>query len=142
MVALPHGVSYAAMKIAVVVYGSPTAGRSHQSALRFLRAAVEAGHAIVRVFFYHDAVLIGSALSVAPQDEADIGAEWESLARDSGIELCLCISAAIRRGILNESEAQRYERSAHVLRPAFEIAGLGQLAAAVIDADRVVVFPA
>lgn len=129
------------MNIAVLVYGSPTSSRAHISALGFVRAALQAGHRITRVFFYHDAVNIGSSLIVTPQDETDVGDGWVDVARGHGVELCLCIAAALRRGVINAEEAARYERSAANLREPFVIVGLGQLAAAVIESDRVVTFP-
>jgi len=129
------------MNIAVLVYGSPTSSRAHISALGFVRAALLAGHKITRVFFYHDAVTVGNRQIVTPQDETDISEGWIEVARTHSVELCLCIAAALRRGILNTSEAERYERGIENLREPFEIVGLGQLAAAVIDADRVVTFP-
>ncbi len=129
------------MNLAVLVYGSPASSRAHISALGFVRAALEGGHRITRVFFYHDAVTIGSNLIVTPQDETDVGGAWVDVAREHGVELCLCIAAALRRGVINGEEAQRYERGAANLREPFEIVGLGQLAAAIIESDRVVTFP-
>ncbi len=130
------------VKLAIIVYGSPTVSRSHSSALRFARAALTAGHEIVRVFFYHDAVVVGGSLNVVPQDEVDVGQAWADLARHGSVELCICISAALRRGVLDETEAERYERSAANVRAPFQIVGLGQLTAATIDADRVITFAA
>jgi tRNA 2-thiouridine synthesizing protein D len=129
------------LNIAVVVYGSPTASRAHTNAQRFVAAAVTAGHRVVRVFFYHEAVTVASGLVVTPQDEDDVGRVWADLAATHGIELNVCIAAALRRGVLDRNEAERYERSGPSLRAPFELVGLGQLAAAVIDADRTVTFP-
>lgn len=128
------------MNIAIAVYGSPTTSCAHRNALGFARAALAAGHAIERVFFYHDAVLVGSALVVTPQDESDFGAQWAALAVRHDIELAVCVAAALRRGVLDATEANRYGRASDNLREPFVLVGLGQLAAAAIDADRVVTF--
>jgi len=128
------------VNIAIAVYGSPTTSCAHRNALGFVRAALAAGHSIERVFFYHDAVLVGSALVVSPQDESDFGLQWATLAAHHGFELAVCVAAALRRGILDATEAKRYDRGSGCLREPFELVGLGQLAAAAIDAERLVTF--
>jgi len=130
------------MKLSIAVYGAPGSSQSARSALRFVEAALAAGHDIHRVFFYHDGVLTANVLTVVPQDETDIGARWSELAARHGIELGVCIAAALRRGILDADEAARYERTAANLRPPFVILGLGQLVEAALESDRLVTFPA
>jgi len=130
------------MKFAIAVYGAPASSQAPRSALRFVKAAIAGGHHIHRVFFYHDGVLTANALAVAPQGEADVAAEWGALAQQHGFELGICIAAALRRGVLDEAEAARYERTGANLREPFRILGLGQLIEAAIEADRLVTFPA
>ncbi len=77
----------------------------------FARAVLANGHAIHRVFFYHAGVNLANALTVAPQDEIDAGRDWAAFATDHGIELAVCVAAALRRGVLSEGESQRYERA-------------------------------
>jgi tRNA 2-thiouridine synthesizing protein D len=48
----------------------------------------------------------------------------------------------LRRGILNDSEAQRFEKTASNLAPGFNISGLGQLIEASLVSDRVISFGA
>ena len=52
----------------------------------------------------------------------------------------LGIAAALRRGVLNADEAQRYSRSAANLDAPWELSGLGQLHEAAQLADRLVCF--
>jgi tRNA 2-thiouridine synthesizing protein D len=52
----------------------------------------------------------------------------------------VCIAAALRRGVLNDEEAQRYARSAANLEGPWELSGLGQLHEAVQMADRLICF--
>lgn len=128
------------MRYALLVLESPAAGTSSQAALRFARAAVARGHQVARVFFYGDGVAAGNSNSCPPQDEADHVAAWRDFALAGGTELVVCIAAALRRGVLDAGEAERYERAAANLDPAFVLSGLGQLAEAVLDADRLVTF--
>jgi tRNA 2-thiouridine synthesizing protein D len=56
-------------------------------------------------------------------------ARWSKLAEEHGVDLVVCVAAALRRGIKDE-----------VLAPGFRISGLGQLVEAGIEADRLVTF--
>jgi tRNA 2-thiouridine synthesizing protein D len=110
------------------------------SALGFAKAALARGHSIARVFFYYDAVAIANALSVAPQGEPDVAAQWSAFGREHDVELIACIAAALRRGIVDATEAARYELGAHNLREPFRLLGLGQFVEMAASADRVVTF--
>ncbi len=130
------------MKIGIAVHGAPYSTQASSTALRFARAALEAGHTLPRVFFYHDGVHAASALTVPPQDEPSPQPGWVELARSHGVELAVCIAAALKRGIVNDEERQRYELTAANLHPAFTIVGLGQLVDAICATDRFVTFAA
>ena len=75
-----------------------------------------------------------------PQDEADRLEPWLELAEKHQVELVLCISSALRQGVLDADEAERYEKAAATMHPAFTISGLGQLVDAAMVSDRVVTF--
>ena len=130
------------MKFSIVVYGAPYSSQSPLSALQFARAVIDAGHEIYRVFFYHDGVYCGSKNIAAPQDEPNIAAQWAEFGENSGTELILCVASALRRGMLDETEARRYEKENSTIYPAFTISGLGQLIDSNLNADRVVTFGA
>lgn len=130
------------MKFAIVVQGNPYASQSCHSALSFAQAVVDGGHELLRVFFYHDGVLVANHMTAPPQDEMDIGAAWQAFAESHDIELVACIASCLRRGILDETEAGRYEKTTATIAPGFVISGLGQLVDATINADRVVTFGA
>ena len=130
------------MNFAISVHGSAYASQSALSACRFAEAALAAGHNITRVFFYHEGVRTADALAVSPQDEDSVHERWVALHETHGVELAVCIAAALKRGILNDDERARYEKTAASLHPAFEIVGLGQLTDALIQADRSITFGA
>ncbi len=128
------------MKFTVVVLGSPQSSSACTSALHFAKAVLAEGHELLRVFFYQDGVYAASSLTAPPDDEINITAEWQALASAHQIELIACIASCLRRGIINDTEASRYEKEASNLADGFEISGLGQLIDATLNADRVVTF--
>jgi tRNA 2-thiouridine synthesizing protein D len=130
------------MKFAIVVHGAPYSSEGCLSALRFTEAALAGGHEIVRVFFYHDGVYTATALAAPPQDEIDIVSRWRQLHETHHVELVACVASCLRRGILDPTEAERYEKPASNIAPGFLISGLGQLIDATLNADRVVTFGA
>ena len=130
------------MILSIAVHGAPYSSQSASSAVKFAEAAVAAGHEIHRVFFYHDGVRTGDALAVTPQDEEPVLERWRALQQGHGCELALCIAAALKRGMLNAEESQRYDKLAASVAPEFEIVGLGQLIEAIMHSDRFVTFAA
>ncbi len=130
------------MKFAIAVYGAPYSRQAPLSAFYFAKAVLDQGHEIYRVFFYHDGVYTGNEAIAPPQDEPDIRHMWSGLAADNQIELIICIASALRRGVLDRTEADRYEKSNANLDKAFTISGLGQLIDAGLNADRLVTFGA
>ncbi|MGF1546001.1 MAG: sulfurtransferase complex subunit TusD [Thiotrichales bacterium] len=128
------------MKLAILVNEGPYTHQSSDSALLFTKAALEKGHEIFRVFFYHDGVNNGTRLAVPPQDDRNITQQWSELAAQHGLDLVICIAAAQRRGLLDENEAKRQGKDANNIAPGFRISGLGQLIEAGIQAERLVVF--
>ncbi|HSH28906.1 MAG TPA: sulfurtransferase complex subunit TusD [Thiohalobacter sp.] len=128
------------MKLAVMVNEGPYQHQSADSALQFTRAALEKGHEVFRVFFYHDGVNNGTRFGVPPQDDRNITVQWSELAEKHNIDLVVCVAAAQRRGILDENEAKRHGKNGDNIANGFRISGLGQLIEAGIQCDRLVVF--
>ena len=128
------------MKYSLVVHSSPTAGQGALTAARFARAAIDRGHQVLRVFFLDEGTRTGSSVTVMPQDEPDRLQPWVELAREHGVDLVLCISSALRQGMLDEEEASRHERQAVTVHPAFSVSGLGHLVDATTSSDRVLTF--
>jgi tRNA 2-thiouridine synthesizing protein D len=128
------------MDYALLVLASPSSGTGSLTAARFAEAALERGHHIVRVFFLDDGTATGMATAVVPQDETDPQALWVELAGKYRLDLVLCISSALRRGLLDEAEATRYERSGGTVHPAFSLGGLGLLVDAAARAQRLLTF--
>ena len=127
---------------AILVTAAPFSSQGAHTAINFCEALIASGHTLSRVFFYQDGVHNASALSVPPQDEAALTPRWQALATEHGADLVVCIAAAQRRGILDADEAQRLNRPAANLAAHFRLSGLGQLAEATAQCDRLVAFHA
>lgn len=128
------------MKLAVMVNEGPYQHQSSDSAYLFTKAALDKGHEISRVFFYHDGVNNGTRYAVPPQDDRNITQLWSELSKKHSLDLVVCVAAAQRRGILDVDEAKRHGKSGDNIADGFRISGLGQLIEAGIQADRLVVF--
>jgi tRNA 2-thiouridine synthesizing protein D len=114
------------MKYAIQINGGPGPNPPAEVAYQFIKAALKAGHEIVRVFFYRDGVLEAFPQTVGtPPDRPD----WGALAHGSGIDLVLCVAALERRGLSGAEP-----------RPGFRTGGLGLWMEACLLADRTLVF--
>jgi tRNA 2-thiouridine synthesizing protein D len=130
------------MKFSLAIYAAPYSAQASDSAYRFATALLAEGHSLYRIFFYQDGVHNATELSAPPQDETNMPARWLTLAANHQIDLVVCIAAALRRGILDKTEAERYEKSAANLAKGFTIGGLGQLLDAAVVSDRLITFGA
>ncbi|MEK7304030.1 MAG: sulfurtransferase complex subunit TusD [Pseudomonadota bacterium] len=117
------------MKFGILVNEGPYTHQASDTAYQFTKAALEKGHKIHRVFFYHDGVNNSTRLTEPPQDDRNIVQRWQKLAADHKVDLVVCVAAALRRGIKDENLAE-----------GFRISGLGQLVETGIQADRLVTF--
>lgn len=127
------------MKFAIALF-SPAHAPSSRRALRFAQAALAGGHEIVRLFFYQEGVHSASSNVVFAQDELEMTREWREWVHAQQLDAVVCIAAALRRGVLNAEEAQRYSRPAANLDAPWALSGLGQLHEATQLADRLVCF--
>lgn len=117
------------MQFGILVNEGPYNHQASDSAYLFARAALEKGHKVPRIFFYHDGVNNSTRMAEPPQDDRNVTTRWSKLAEEHGVDLVVCVAAALRRGIKDE-----------LLAPGFRISGLGQLVEMGIQYDRLVTF--
>lgn len=128
------------MKFAVQINCGPFQSRGVDTAYHFIVSALNRGHQIFRVFFYHDGIINAFRYGFFPVREQYVVKRWSELARSHRIDLVVCVSAAQRRGLLTADEAKRVGKIGDDLAEGFRISGLGQLIEAIIESDRFVIF--
>ena len=128
------------MKFSIVIYAAPYSAESAATALRFAQSLIEQGHELYRLFFFGDGVHNASKLTVVAQDEINLQQQWSKLIEKHDIDSVICVSSALRRGVLDQTEADRHELGTASAYESSEVAGLGQLVDAARYSDRVVNF--
>ncbi len=127
------------MQFAIAVFSAPEQA-SNRRALRFAEAVLTQGHTISRLFFYQAGVHSASSQQVTAQDELDLPRAWREFVTQHQLDAVVCIAAALRRGQLNQEEAERYSRDGYSVKAPWELSGLGQLHDAAQSADRLICF--
>lgn len=85
-------------------------------------------------------MLNGNLLSAPASDEFDLVRAWQRMAADYQVALNVCVAAALRRGVIDETEAHNQGHGQTNLQPGFTLTGLGSLAEASLTCDRLVQF--
>ncbi|MCF6767666.1 sulfurtransferase complex subunit TusD [Thiotrichales bacterium 19S11-10] len=112
------------MIFTLIIRSHPLTNQGSQSAYQFANAIYHQGHSINCVFFYQQGVYHAQEM-ILPADEPNISQLWLELADKHQFKLNACVTACEKRGITN---------------PTFPIAGLGQLASYMLEADSTVEF--
>ncbi|AKO45949.1 sulfurtransferase complex subunit TusD [[Haemophilus] ducreyi] len=115
------------------VYGGQGAYLAYQIAEEVLKA----GHQIKQIFFFQDGVNNANRFVNPANDEINLVQKWQHLAKSKKLALHLCISAAQRRGIVDQ---QTSTDSTNNLADIFILSGLGDFSRAVLTADRLLTF--
>jgi len=128
------------MRFALMVTGPAYGTQQASSAYQFAQALLDAGHTLASVFFYREGVSNANALTAPASDEFDMVRAWQRLHEEYQVELHICVAAALRRGVVDDVEAQRLALPGANLQAGFSLTGLGSLAEAALSCDRVVQF--
>lgn len=125
----------------IIQVNGPAYGTSASvNALRFAQATLQSGHQILCVFFYQDGVYNTTEFNLPASDEYDVIAGWKQLAAQQQVPLVNCVSAALRRGIVSQQEAQEHGLHHWNVESSFIMGGLGELVTGIESADRLISF--
>lgn len=119
---------------------SPPRSRLAYHALRLAQSLQQQQQAF-QVFFYQEGCGVADQNLWYADDELNLTSAWQSLQ----IDLPVCVSAALQRGITDVDNAERHTRPnlpalQANLAEGFCLVGLGQLANAVTEARHVLQF--
>ena len=110
------------------------------SAYRFVCAALNLGHDIKGIFFYQGGVQNANRFQSGHSDEFDLYTAWAELSIQHSIPLNVCVTAANRRGVINEQDASDNSQEGFNLAAPFIEVGLGDLVELMQISDRVIQF--
>jgi tRNA 2-thiouridine synthesizing protein D len=116
------------VKCLVIVNESPWQTGLSACALRFARAAPNAGMDVLAVFFREDGVYNAMPGTVTDMGAPELAEAWKDLAARQASRLLLCSASSLRRLPAGGHD------------PAFEITGLADMLELTQQADRVVTF--
>ncbi|MFV1873647.1 MAG: sulfurtransferase complex subunit TusD [Oleiphilus sp.] len=128
------------MSLSILVLSSPFDSQASYSAYRFAKAALKQDIAIDRIFFYQSGIHNATGLACTPRDEFDLYTAWQELKQHHELDLVVCIAAAARRGLIDEAEQKRHQKSGFNMASEFELSGLGQLVEAIASSGKLITF--
>lgn len=126
--------------IAIMITASACHAAGAHTALNFTRSVIQQGFTVECLFFYHEGAMLGSQLTISPQDEINLPQSWQQLITEHNLPAIVCIASGLKRGIIDTTEARRYQKPASSMADSMELAGLGQWIEAVNNADQHIVF--
>lgn len=115
-------------------YGQQRAYLAYQFATTLLKSSE---HSITQIFFYQEGVLNANEYVYPANDEFNLVEAWKNLAQHYQVELNVCVSAAQRRGVVDEASSHGKDNN---LATGFILAGLAEFSQAILKSDRVVSF--
>ncbi|GAA5215127.1 sulfurtransferase complex subunit TusD [Corallincola platygyrae] len=123
----------------ISISASPVSHQAHKTAYQFALAAITQGHSVKQVFFFQEGVTTGSKLLSPAGNESNWAERWAGFSAEHSVPLILCVASSLRRGILNQEEADDVSGSAN-LHSGFHIGGLGELVTHSLKSDRTIHF--
>ncbi len=122
------------MQFAVLVNAAADSPAALTALLTVQSLHAHPDHQLYRLFFYADAIHLANRHAWRGDgDNANTAQRWQQWVRESGVEATVCVGAAQRRGIVDNEHGR-------TLADGFNLAGLGQWADAMINAERVLQF--
>ena len=126
-----------ALNYTFILTQSPSQSESHSTAQRLISELIENGDTIDRVFFYQDAAFIGLKSQIPGQGLEATYQGWLDLQNKQQFPLQICIANALRRGIVDKAESERYQ-GLETMHGRFQLSGLGEIADACRSSDRII----
>ncbi|MBT0586338.1 sulfurtransferase complex subunit TusD [Alteromonas oceanisediminis] len=118
------------MSVSVLITTTALNTLTSQDAVDFVRYVLSNKGGVEQVFFYQDGVDHANALRRPLGDEFNATRAWHALAEDFSVPLLVCVTAAERRGIV-EDKSSAFP---------FKQVGLGEFFSRLHQSDKLVQF--
>lgn len=129
------------MNYTILVTGAAYGTQYASSAFLFCQNLVKTKHNLYSIFFYCDGVLNANSMITPAIDEFNLIKAWQELHVRYKVNLYVCYSAALRRGILEDKTKIDINSSKKGnLGFYFELSGLIELANSIKICDRIIQF--
>lgn len=122
------------MKNIALLVTTPPNSHLTKTAYQFALDVLASEHHLIGVFFYQQGVINGGKYISFPSDEVNVQHLWQELNKDHQLSLHLCSTAAEKFGLF-PAEIVNPETE---LAEGFSLSGLGELAALINKADKLV----
>lgn len=120
----------ASLRYTIVVMGPVYGTQQSYFAYQFIEELLKTPHIVECIFFYGEGVSNASHAVNPANDEFDLHAAWQDLARKFDISLMFCGSAGMRRGINKDCNVEN----------CFKFSSLTELSRLIASSDRVIQF--
>ncbi|CAL4325854.1 sulfurtransferase complex subunit TusD [Buchnera aphidicola] len=128
------------MNYTILVTGSAYGTQNASTAFLFCESLIKMYHTLNSIFFYFDGVLNANNFNQTPIDEFDLVRGWQKLHEKYKVKLYVCISAALRRGVVEDEELLKKNFKKGNLASFFQLSGLIELANSIKLSDRIIQF--
>lgn len=89
----------------------------------------------LNVFFYADGATFANAITWQSADQPNFRQQWQQLAKTFELDLMVCVSTALARGISDIDNGKRHQLKHHNLAEGFRLVGLSELAMHMADSQ-------
>lgn len=124
----------------LLITSAPSCTETSIAAQQFASALSGQGHVLSNVFFYSEGIHHTNCLAMPPSDEYQFYTNWCDIQQSTGCVLLVCITAAVKRGVVSSTEAGELSLPASNLHPPFIQAGLGEFFTALHQCQHLVQF--
>lgn len=127
-------------EFSILITSSPFHGDSAMRALAFVNGVIANGDKVNNIFFYSDGVYHANSLMLDTGDAFSAYKAWSTLSTEHDVTLLVCITAAVKRGIVSQQEADDNGIGFANLQSPFEQAGLGEFFTSLHSCNNLVQF--
>lgn len=124
----------------VLVINSDVNSQGAYSGYQFAVELIQQGLTIKQIFFYQDGITNTNKLHSPASDEINLVELWQTLQAQHNLELISCVSASLRRGVVDDGLAAEQKLDNHNLASGFRLGGLGEFVEASSAADKLIQF--